>query len=97
MLEIGYALIPTERGNGFCTEAVKIMVDYLFMSKDTVRIQAATTLENKASQKVLEKIGFQREGTIRKGIFLWGNWADLHLYGMLREEWKEPKILTKTT
>ena len=57
-LEIGYALIPAERGKGYCTEAVRIMVDYLFMSKDIVRIQAATNLENKASQRVLEKAGF---------------------------------------
>jgi ribosomal-protein-alanine N-acetyltransferase len=92
-LEIGYALIPTERGKGYCTEAAKIMVDYLFMSKDIIRIQAATSLENKASQKVMEKAGFQREGTIRKGMFAWGNWVDLYLYSILREEWKEPKIL----
>ncbi len=96
MLEIGYALIPAERDHGYCTEAVKIIVDYLFMSRNIVRIQAATSLENKASQKVLENAGFQREGTERKGIFVWGKWADLCLYGILREEWKEPRILTKT-
>jgi ribosomal-protein-alanine N-acetyltransferase len=97
MLEIGYALIPAQRGHGYCTEAVKIMVDYLFMSKNIVRIQAATNLENKVSQKVLENAGFQREGTERKGLFVYGKWADLYLYGILREEWKEPKILTRTT
>ena len=94
--EIGYVLIPSERGKGYCTEAVQLAVDYLFLSKDIVRIQAGTDPENIASQKVLEKAGFKREGTIRKGIFAWGNWADLYLYSILREEWKEPKILTKT-
>lgn len=91
--EIGYVLLPSERGKGYCTEAVQLAVDYLFMSKDIVRIQATTYIENIASKKVLEKTGFQREGTIRKGMFAWGNWADLHLYSILREEWKEPKIL----
>jgi ribosomal-protein-alanine N-acetyltransferase len=67
------------------------------MSKDIVRIQAGTFTENAASQRVLEKAGFQREGRIRKGMFAWGNQVDLYLYGILREEWKEPKILTKTT
>jgi len=94
--EIGYVLIPSKRGKGYCTEAVQLAVDYLFLSKDIVRIQAGTDPENIASQKVLEKAGFKREGTIRKGIFAWGNWADLYLYAILREEWKEPKILTKT-
>jgi ribosomal-protein-alanine N-acetyltransferase len=96
-LEIGYALIPAERGHGYCTEAVKIMVNYLFMSKNIVRIGAATSKANMASQKVLENAGFKLEGTERKGIFLWGKWADLYVYSILREEWKEPKILTKTT
>jgi ribosomal-protein-alanine N-acetyltransferase len=95
--EIGYVLIPSERGKGYCTEAVQLAVDYLFLSKDIVRIQAGTDPENIASQKVLEKAGFKREGTIRKGEFVWGNWADLYLYGILREEWKEPRILTRTT
>jgi ribosomal-protein-alanine N-acetyltransferase len=94
--EIGYVLISSERGRGYCTEAVQLAVDYLFMSKDLVRIQATTHVENVASQKVLEKAGFQREGRIRRGMFAWGNWVDLYLYSILREEWKEPKILTRT-
>jgi RimJ/RimL family protein N-acetyltransferase len=97
MLEIGYALVPSERSHGYCTEAVKIMVDYLFMSKDIGRIGSATHTENIASQKVLENAGFKREGTERKGVFVWGEWGDVYVYSILREEWKEPKILTKTT
>ena len=93
--QLGYVLIPSERGKGYCTEAVKLAVDYLFMSKEIVRIQAGTFTDNLASQKVLEKAGFQREGTIRKGLFSWGNWTDLYLFSILREEWKQPKILTK--
>jgi RimJ/RimL family protein N-acetyltransferase len=93
--EMGYVLIPSERGKGYCTEAAQLAVDCLFLSKDIVRIQAATDPENIASQKVLEKAGFQREGRIRKGLFAWGNWADGYIYGILREEWKEPKILTR--
>jgi len=94
--EIGYVLISSERGKGYCSEAVQLAVDYLFRSRDIVRIQATTHNENVASQKVLERVGFQREGRIRRGMFAWGNWADLYLYSILREDWKEPKILTKT-
>jgi RimJ/RimL family protein N-acetyltransferase len=95
--QIGYVLIPSERGKGYGTEAVKLAVDYLFMSKHVERIQTDTLLENVASQKVLQKAGFQREATMRKAIFAWGKWEDLCLYSILREEWKQPKILTKTT
>jgi len=96
LLEIGYALVPSERRKGYGTEAAKIMVDYLFLSKEIVRIQAHTDVRNTVSQKVLEKIGFKKEGLIRKYVFVCGEWRDALLYSILREEWKEPKILTKT-
>ena len=96
LFEIGYSIIPSERGKGYCTEATKIMVDYLFLSKDIARIQVHTDARNEASQKVAEKAGFKKEGTIRKAMFIRGEWRDLFLYSILREEWKEPKILTKT-
>jgi len=96
-LEIGYSLVPTERGNGYCTEATRLMVDYLFLSKDTMRIQAQTDPGNIASHKVLEKAGFKKEGTLRKSFFMRGELRDCYIYSILREEWKEPKILTKAT
>ena len=87
---------PSERGKGNGTEAVEIMVDYLFLSKDIMRVQACTDTRNLASQKVLEKAGFKKEGTMRKYFFLRGELRDVYVYSILREEWKEPKILTKT-
>jgi RimJ/RimL family protein N-acetyltransferase len=53
-------------------------------------------VRNFASQKVLEKAGFKKEGTIRKSAFIKGEWRDGCLYSILREEWKGPKILTRT-
>jgi RimJ/RimL family protein N-acetyltransferase len=95
LLEIGYSLVPSERGKGYCSEAVRIMVDYLFLSRELVRIQATTDVNNLASQRVLEKAGFRKEGTIRRSAFIRGKWRDGCLFSILREEWKEPKILTK--
>jgi ribosomal-protein-alanine N-acetyltransferase len=97
MLEIGYALIPSERARGHCSEAAQIIVDYLFLTKEAPCIQATTDSENIASQRVLEKAGFKKEGTMRKRSFSRGEWRDLTLYSSLREEWKEPKVLTKPT
>jgi len=96
-IEIGYGLIPSERRKGYCTEAVKMMIDYLFLSKNIVRIYALTNVRNIASQKVLEKAGFKKEGVIRKSLFIRGEWIDRYLYSILREEWIEPKILLETT
>ena len=66
---IGYALLPDERGKGYGSEAVQIMADYLFLTKNIVRIQAETHPENVASQRVLEKAGFRKEGIVRKSFF----------------------------
>jgi RimJ/RimL family protein N-acetyltransferase len=96
MQEIGYGIVPSERGKGYCTEAAQLMVDYLFLSKDIARIQATTHYKNVASQKVLEKVGFKREGTLRKIALIWGELTDMFIFSILREEWKEPKILTIT-
>ena len=95
--ELGYGVIPNERGKGYCTEAVKIALDYLFLSKPIVRIQAHTNVRNMASQRVLEKTGFKKEGIVRKRIFIRGKWRDEFLYSILREEWKEPRILNEAT
>jgi len=93
LLEISCVLASNERGKGYGVEATKLMMDYLFLSKDITRIQAHTDAGNMASQKVLQKAGFKKEGTIRKSVFSRGEWRDRALYGILREEWKEPRIL----
>ena len=97
LLEIGFFLIPSERRKGYCYEAVNILVDYLFLSKNIVRVQAHTDVRNVTSQKVLEKVGFRKEGIVRKSLFIRGEWRDTLLYSILREEWKEPRILTQTS
>ena len=88
-------LVPNERGKGYGTEAIQLMVDYLFLAKDIVRIQAETHPQNKTSSRVLEKAGFSKEGVIRKSFFSRGVWRDTALYSILREEWKQPKVLPK--
>lgn len=97
VMEIGYSLIPSERGKGYGSEMVQMMVDYLFLSRDIARIQASTDVRNKESQRILEKAGFKREGTLRKLSTTRGESTDEYIYSILREEWKEPRTLTKTT
>ncbi len=93
--EIGYAIISTERNKGYGTEAIQILVDYLFLSREIIRIQAVIDTRNAASLQALEKAGFKREGTLRKALWAAkGEWADGYIYSILREEWKEPKLLT---
>jgi ribosomal-protein-alanine N-acetyltransferase len=94
-LDIGFAIVPSERDKGYATEAMKIMTDYLSLSREIVRLRVRTDTRNLASQRVLEKAGFLKEGLLRKAAFIRGDWRDLFIYSILREEWKEPKILTQ--
>jgi ribosomal-protein-alanine N-acetyltransferase len=96
LMEISCVLTSGERGKGYGSEATKLLVDYLFLSKTLIRIQAHTDARNMASQKTLQNVGFKKEGIIRKSVFARGEWRDRALFSILREEWKEPKILTKT-
>ncbi len=91
--EVGYVLLPGERGKGYGTEALNLIVDFLFLSKDAKRVEAMTDTRNIASQRILEKGGFKREGTLRMAHFARGEWRDAHVYGLLRDEWKGPRML----
>ena len=88
---------PSERNKGYTIAAVRLLVDYLFSTKKEVeRIEAVTDVENVRSQRVLEKNGFKLEGELRKRAFNRGQYRNEYMYSILREEWKEPKILTRT-
>jgi RimJ/RimL family protein N-acetyltransferase len=90
---IGYLVVPGARGKGYGSEAVLLIVDYLFLHKEIGRIQAETHPANAASQRVLEKAGFSREGILRRTFFSRGVWRDTAMYSLLREEWGAPRIL----
>jgi ribosomal-protein-alanine N-acetyltransferase len=96
VMEVAFALVPSERGKGYGTEAIQLMVDYLFLSYNIFRIQTLTDVEHRAAQKVLKKLGFKTEGAIRKLGFERQKQRDCYLHSILREEWKETKTLTRT-
>jgi RimJ/RimL family protein N-acetyltransferase len=96
MMEIVCYFVSTEKEKGYGTEATQLLVDYLFLSKNIHRIQATPNVRNKTAQRVLEKVGFRKKGTVRGLLLVRGVWTDYYLLSILREEWKEPKILTRT-
>jgi RimJ/RimL family protein N-acetyltransferase len=84
--EIGISLSPEHRGQGHGTEAQRQLVDYLFSTTSTHRLEARTEKDNVAEQKALERVGFRREGIRRAGAFRDGLWRDGLLYGLLRDD-----------
>lgn len=78
-----------ERGKGYGGEAVGLLVDYLFHALEIERVGATVDTENTPSFHLLEKLGFRREGTLRKALFHHAHWHDVIVYGITRSEWAE--------
>ena len=84
--ELGYYIAEEYWGKGIMTEAVKQICRYVFDKTDIVRIYAEPFANNTASCRVLEKAGFQYEGTLRKNAVKNGKVLDMKMYSLLREE-----------
>ncbi|XVF57303.1 hypothetical protein PTKIN_Ptkin06aG0194500 [Pterospermum kingtungense] len=80
----GYGVAVKYWGHGIATKAVTMVVSQFFVDfPEVVRLEAFVDVENKASQRVVEKAGFQKEGMLRKYEYLKGKLRDLFLYSFL--------------
>ncbi len=92
--ELGYVFNCDFWGKGYAFESAKALISYAFANNLARRIVSMCNPLNESSWKLLEHLGFRREGTLRKNIyfFLDNNknpiWQDTYEYGLLREEWK---------
>lgn len=83
--EIGYKFASVFHHKGYATEAVSCIVEAAFAELNLHRITAVVSLDNKASCRLLERIGFVNEGLLREYILLHGKWKDHYLYSFLRK------------
>ena len=85
--ELSYQLYDDRfAGRGYITEAVQLLVDYLFGAKKHHRIHLVIVPENAASRRIAEKCGFILEGTVRGAFFNEGRNQDVLLYSLLRTD-----------
>jgi ribosomal-protein-alanine N-acetyltransferase len=87
-IEIGYALSRPYWNNGYVTEAARSLVAYCFANSDIMRIEARCRSEHDASARVMEKIGMKYEGLLRRNSFIKGEFWDMKIYSILRDEWQ---------
>jgi RimJ/RimL family protein N-acetyltransferase len=85
---VGYCLNETAWGQGYATEAARALLRWGFDTLDLNRVQAEADTRNAASARVLEKLGFVREGTLREDCVVNGVVSDSWVYGLLRREWR---------
>ncbi|MDN4526643.1 GNAT family N-acetyltransferase [Fictibacillus fluitans] len=84
--EVGFELSKKFWGKGIAGEALDAVVNYGFQELNLERIEALIEPENTASQKLIERKGFQREGLLRHYEFTCGKFDDLYMYSLLRGE-----------
>ena len=85
--ELSYVVYDAEqRGKGVATEAINLLVRYLFETKRMNRIRLVIHPENGASRRLAEKCGFRHEGTARGAWYNNGKHQDVEIYAILRED-----------
>ncbi|MCY7781976.1 MULTISPECIES: GNAT family N-acetyltransferase [unclassified Bacillus (in: firmicutes)] len=82
--EIGYEIIPAHWRNGFASEAISKAVSYGFSALGLTRIGAVVFTENEASNRLLVKMGFQKEGVLRHYMYQNGVPYDTNVYSILK-------------
>ncbi|WP_433089014.1 GNAT family N-acetyltransferase [Dactylosporangium sp. CA-052675] len=85
---LGYCFDDAAWGHGYATEAAHALLRWAFDTLELNRVQAATDTRNVASARVLEKLGFVREGTLREDCIVNGEVSDSWVYGLIKRDWR---------
>jgi [ribosomal protein S5]-alanine N-acetyltransferase len=82
---IGYNLDQQYNGRGYATEVVSLAVKFAFNELKLHRVDAGVMLSNIGSMRVLEKVGFHREGIEQKGVKINGRWEDHQIFAIISD------------
>lgn len=86
--EVGFVLGKRFWGRGYMTEALSALLDYGFSTLDMNRVEADTDPRNLAAARLLERLGFIKEGLLRERWIVDGAKSDSAMDGLLRNAWK---------
>ena len=87
--ELGYDLAKDHWGNSYMTEAVSEVLRYGFTELELNRIEATVDTRNTRSIRLLERMGFKREGLLRQRHYYGGSYQDELYYGLLKLDWEK--------
>jgi ribosomal-protein-alanine N-acetyltransferase len=86
--KLGYVLARDAWGHGYATEAARAVLTWAYGALPLNRVQSEADTRNPASARVLEKLGFVLEGTLREDCVVDGVVSDSWVYGLLRRDWE---------
>jgi aminoglycoside 6'-N-acetyltransferase len=84
----GFTLARPYWGQGYATEACGAVLEYLFSELKLHRVTADCDVNNHASYRLLERLGFRREAHHLESYWLGECWGDEYLYALLEREWR---------
>jgi RimJ/RimL family protein N-acetyltransferase len=85
--EIGFTFAPSSQGHGYASEAVRRLLDYLFLERGKHRVTATCDDRNVRSAALLRRVGMRREGLAVESVWSKGEWTNDELYAILEREW----------
>lgn len=88
MAHIGYWISSRAEGKGVMTRALTAFVDYAFTEWSLHRLEIYCATDNVRSCRVAERVGFQKEGTLRGARKVNEEFLDMNLYALLRPDWR---------
>lgn len=91
-VSMGYWFGKKYQNQGIAIRGTKALVEYAFNQWDIQRIEIRCATENYRSQGIPEKLGFQKEGSLREVEWLYDHYVDHHVYRMLKWEWQKKNI-----
>lgn len=84
--ELGFELLPAFWNQGIMTETLRAVLAFAFDRMDLHRVEARLDPDNRACKRVLERLGFTREGLLRQNWWHEGKCTDTAVYGLLRND-----------
>ena len=88
---MGYDLLREHRGKGLMTEAMRAVLAYGFETMRLNRVEVLIDPTNARSLRLVERLGFQREGVFRENTYFRGRFIDDAVYALLAREWREAR------
>ena len=84
--EVGFVLHPSQWGKGIASEAVRAVLTFGFERMNLHRVEAELDPRNTASARLLDRLRVEKEGLLRERWYLYDEWCDSALYGLLRRD-----------
>lgn len=90
-VEVGITVAPEFQGKGYATEALRVLLKYLFVELRKHRVFGSVDPRNESSMRLLERVGMRKEAHFVKSLWFRGEWVDDVVFAMLEDEWVAAK------